>query len=716
MFPPISPNPDSTLGSDPTTTAQQVVSDQNQPKDPKPSVDPKVKKRNDEFRQRVDLCKSYRRKLIAQWTISIDYRRGKPFASQNDQDQIAVNLDWSLTKSKQAALFSQVPEIRLNHGDDLLPKQAPWSSKFEHKLNDYLKESGIEAAMDECLPDCINAAGICGVIVSYDSITEDRDVPKIDMSQLPPALHAQALQTGQLNGQPIPMESTPYTLDHRFSTQRFSPADLLWPITFTGSNFDNASWIGRSGRITWADAVQRFKLKESDKDSVLGEDRPMLDKLTHDIEKDRSQADEMVGFDELFYKEYQYNSTAQSFSTIHHLVFLNGKDTPVIDEPWKGQKIEDDGSITGATKYPIRLLTLAYLTDETIPPSDSAIGRPQIDEINKARTQMIRQRERSLPVRWFDVNRIDPAIQTTLMRGTWQAMIPVQGEGTRVIGEVARAQMPQETFMFDKIAKADLLEEFGALASTQQDEVEKGDPSQNKSNFNTKAGRERAKVASFVVGIAEVLGGLMCLYEDPASFGEGFTPSVSKILKYSILADSTVLLDSVQKLTRLNEFVNLYAKSGWVNLEPVMQEVATLSGLDPSIAIKAPEAKPPVEPNISLRLTGVEDLLNPLALAFLMHSGQAPSGDLIEQAKALIQQSVVPPTPAPGQVGPDGQPLPPPGPGEIPPSGLPLAPPVPGPSPGTPLPLPPSPATGEANPQMSSLPQINQRSEAGGKQ
>src|ERR1041385_2715679 len=117
-----------------------------------PQIDPETKKRHSDFRARIDICKSYRRRLIANWSVNIDYRRGKPFTSQIDDDQVAVNLDWSMTKSKQAALFSQVPQVRLNHTPELLPKQAPWASTFEHKLNDKLVQAGIESAMEEVLP------------------------------------------------------------------------------------------------------------------------------------------------------------------------------------------------------------------------------------------------------------------------------------------------------------------------------------------------------------------------------------------------------------------------------------------------------------------------------------------------------------------------------------------------------------------------------------
>lgn len=680
--------------SEQTTTAQERVLEQNQPKPPIQQKDPATVKKNKEFKQRIDTCKQYRRKLVANWTVNIDYRRGKPFASQTDEDTIAVNLDWSMTKTKEAGLFSQVPEARIDHPPQSL---APWIPTFQQRVNDTLKLAGIEAAMSEVMPDVINAAGIGVAIVSYESIMEDASVPTADpLTMLP----AEGVESPVDN----PMMNVPRVLDHRYVIQRVSPSDFIWPIQFTGSDFNCAPWLGRSGRVTWAEAVIRWGLTEEDKSRVLGEDKTQMDKLTHDVEKDKIAADEMVGFDEVFYKEFQYDQNAKSYRTIHHLVFVNGKEDPVIDEPWKGQKIDpQSGGVTGSLKSPIQVLSLTYISDETIPPSDSAIGRPQVNEINKSRTQMIRQRERSLPVRWIDVNRIDPLVSQSLMRGMWQNFIPVQGDGGRAIGEVARATMPQENFAFDKIAKADWENTTttganqtgsGAGVDTAAEAKEIG------RNFQTRVGRERAKVGSFFCNVAEVLGGLMCLFEDPASLGEGFDPAVSNGLTYSILADSTLLLDVNQKLERLDNFVNKYAKSGFVELEPVLKEIALLTGLDPNTVIKAPQPKPPVEPNISLRLTGAEDMMNPLMLAFMLKSGQAPPAELIEQAKKLIELAVTlqpPPPPAPegaalGQPGePPAGPQTPLGPGPVPP--------------------PAPPMVGDANPNMTILPTVDKRSE-----
>lgn len=656
---------------------------------------PNDKKRNKLFKHGIAACKNYKRKLIRDWDTSIAYRRGKPFPTQSDEDRVAVNLDWSFTKMKQASLFSQVPATRVSHPPQTTSDEvAPWLHAFEQRINDLLMSAGIETAMDECLPDCINAAGIGVVSVSHETLSEMVEVPAIDLAMLPPELQAQIMQSGMLpDGTPVPMEMVPKVIDKRYFVNRVSPVDFLWPISFIGSDFDNAPWIGRTGRITWAEAQQRWNLPETEKQRFIGSDKTTQDQLNIDTERDiEDDGDEFVSFDELFYKAQKYDPSVKLFDSIRHIVFISGKDDPIIDEPWKGQEVEEEsGQIIGATKFPIRVLTLSYITDEAIPPSDSAIGRPQVNEINKSRTQMILQREHSLPVRTVDVNRVDPAIMYNLMKGVWQGMIPVQGNGQNIITEVSRSAFPQENFAFNDLAMADLSRAWQTDQNSISGQVEtRGEAEVIQANANTRIARERAKVGKFFTSIAEVLGGLICIYEDPASFGEGFTPQISKTLSYSILADSTVLLDSQQRLKRIEDFVNMYAKSGWVNLEPVLKEAATLSGLDPAVVIQPPQPRPPVEPNISLRLTGTEDMMNPMTLAFLMKSGQAPTPDLIEQAKKLIEVAVTPPPQPIPQLGPDGNVLPPP-PDNIS------------------IPDTPTDSVGDANSEYSAMPKVNQR-------
>jgi hypothetical protein len=666
------------------------------------------KERNRKFRQQIDLTKLYRRKLIRDWQVSVDYRRGKPFASQSDEDRISVPLDWSLTAEKQAALFSQVPQLRISHPPQTLSQEvSPWLHPFESRVNDILATAGIESVMDEVIPDCVNAAGFGAVLVAREALTEMVEVPAQDLSTFPPDLVQEILKNRTLpDGTPLEMTMVPRETDSRYTLTRISPADFLWPVGFQQSDFDKAPWIGRTGRLHWPVALQRFAksetrpngLVEADKTKVMGDDRSTLDRIDRlRVETDRgvaNESEEHVSFDELFYPEHYYDSEVKTFSSIRHVVFLHGKEEPVIDEPWEGQRVDEQtNQLVGSMKNPLRVLTLNYITDDAIPPSDSAMMRPSVDEVNKARTQYNLQRQHSLPMRWVNTDRVDPTVLYTIMRGTWQGIIPIQGIGTNALGEVPRSGMSQDNYQIDKIAKSDALETFGFGPGMLTANVEmgtEGNPNKE-APVDARIARQRAKVGKFFVGIGEVLGGLVSIFEDPNSFGQGFSPMVSRTLAYSILADSSVLLDSNQRLRKLLQFINFTAKSGWVNIEPVIKEVATLSGLDPNVVVRAPEPDKPAAPNISLRLTGTEDLLNPLTLAFMINAGQAPNPEQVEQAKAMIAASVTPPNIPSGvapPTGPDGQPLP--------------------------QQQPPPPAVGEANPGWNTMPRVNAHPEAGG--
>lgn len=676
--------------------------------DLEPEVNPRKAIWKD-FLKRIETCKAYRRKLTPLWQTNIDYRRAKPFPSQSDDDRVAVPLDWTLTKSKQVALFSQVPQVHVNHSPQTV-SAGPSLYAFEQRLNDTLISAGIEAVIEECLADVINAAGIGAVLVARESIMEQVEVPTIDMKTLDPETAAFIEQNQTMpDGSPLETEMVPRPVDSRYTLLRISPADLLWPLGFTGSDFDNAPWLGRSGRMSWAEAQNRFNLTDDEKEEIVGKDeRGPQDRLTVDADKEKADDDILVSFDEIFYKDYQYDKDAKSYTTIHHLIFINGKEEAVLDEPWKGQRVEPSQDpngqpeLVGAQKFPIRVLTLTYISDETIPPSDTAIGRAQVNEINLGRTQMILQRKHSIPVRWFNPDRVPYEVQQSLMRGTWQNMIPLQGDGTRSIGEIARASMPQEDFTFYQTAKGDLYDTW-QIGPNQQGNFGRGRQSASEANIvqqntDSRTARERAKVTKFVTTIAEVLGGFLCLFEDPASFGEGFSPTLSKKLCYSILADSTVLLDSNQRRERIEQFINFAAKSGFVNIEPVLREYASLSGLDPNMAIQKPQPSQPDTPTFSYRFTGIEDLSNPLALAFALKSGQAPDPQLIEQAKKLIELSVTPPPPQ--QAG----------------AGAPGAPGMQGPQPpNAPIPPAPQPApVGEANPDWELMSRVNTRRGPGG--
>jgi hypothetical protein len=650
----------------------------------------------DRWRGRIAKSRRYRRDLTEDWRTNIDFRRGKVFDADSDMDRIAITYDWSATKAKQAQLFSQVPQVRLKAKNKRYEKGVP---VFAKKLNDALSHADVGTAMDECLPNCINAAGVGLVLIAYETRTEDRVLPSVTK----PAPPAPMMIPGQppppaappmdVNGAPdtgeaeapgapeeTPEQPIPYTTARRFTIDSLSPSDALWDLTFTGSNFNRAPWVGRSGRMHFSKAMKEFGLKPSDKATVCGTGtQQAYDRLSEDADKDRFAEANMVEFDEVFYWRYLYHDDETSFEAIQRLVFVHGRGTPVVNEPWKGQRrLDADGQesetgdiIVGSCKFPIQFLTLTYVTDSAIPPSDSAMGRPQIEELIQGRTDMMLQRRQSRPMRWMNNNLVPPALVTAIMRGTWQGVVPINGPGERAFGEVARASYPHEDDTFDRIAKNDLMETWniggsqgiGGGSNTQIRTAAEANNAQ--SNMQTRVGYERARCNKFFCNIAEVLAGLICLFgewdeEETAALQGMDVQHMPSYYMYTTRTDSSVLLDAEQRYSRLERYTNIAAKSGLADMVPVLQEMASLVDVDESTVARPTGGKP--EPvNVSLRVDE-QSLQDPIVVAMLIESGQFPKPETLEMAKKAIMQSrqlpVPPPPPGMPPGGPGGAPPP----------------------------------------------------------
>lgn len=649
-----------------------------------PNTDPKSAAA---WKARRDKCKRKRKELIDSWSVSVDYLRGKPFQQESDEDRVYVNVDWSMSRRKATQLASQMPEVRL---ETRIPELKPVLPEFARRVNHHLREAGVGDAMYETTVDCINASGFGVVLCGYEARTEPTQVPALEEQLYAPEVWQQMLATGQ-----VPMIDSTRVVDKRFYADRKSPSDFLWPLEFTGSNFDKASWVGHSGRKTWPEAQPEFNLKEEDREKICGSGGRQ-ENLRDTEDQDSNEEDGIVEYDEIFYWRARFDPAEKNYHAIWRIVFVSGLDEPVIDESWKGQKLQN-GKYGGACKFPLRVLTLNYVSDDPIPPSDSAIARPQVNELIRSRTQMVLQRTRSMPLRWHDVNRVDPTIADNLMRGTWQGSIPVSGNGSSIIGEVARANYPAEDFEFDRIVKADISESW-QVGANQLGNFNAGDRTASEANivqanFATQAGYARARVAAFFCGIAEVIAGLDALYGDPIAPPASGDPNapppppvdptmLSTAFSFSVLPDSTVLLDAGQKTQRLERVLNLIGKSGLIDPQPLVDEIMALNGVDPLTVKRLPEP-PKEEPlNISYRFSGTEDLTNPIVLAMLIKAGQAPSPDELKAAAAILEAVRV----MPG--------LPPPLPREMPPP-----------------PKAEAPAAGDSNPAWTGMSTITKRKE-----
>lgn len=608
-----------------------------------------------------------------------------------DDLQTEINPDWSLTKTKTANLYSQVPTVRLTHENKTYAGAIP---PFAKALNYEIstKRANVGVPMEEGLNDMVNAAGVGAVFCGYAARFQDKTVPAIDTKLIPPEilktlteveidtkqpLDPDAVGQMLLNRQ-MPVKRVPQVVSDSNFARRVSPVDLLWPVEFTGSNFDDGDYIGYTGRYPWAVAKSELKLTDEDYDKVISNaDERNEDSLRSNPERSALMEAKTVKYHEIYYWRHRFDPNEKHFDCIWKIVFVEGRDTAVIHEPWTGQKKITTASgretYIGNRKFPVRVCTLTYITDNPIPPSDSAAGRPQVNDMRRSRRDMFNNRERSIPIRWFDVNRIDQAIQESLMRGTWQGMIPTNGDGGRSIGEIARASYPSENLQFDQQAQADLMQSW-QIGPNQLGTQAMGDETAaaaniGQQNFATRIGQERGRVAAWFLSIVEQIAGNMVLYSDFPSLSDQEKQQMMQAwdqkqilqdLVLKILPDSQIVLDVNQRIQKLVNFLNFAVKSGYVNPKPIIVEIAELSGIDPSEVVVDPQPKED-EPNISYRFSGKDDLMNPIVVAMLMKKSQMPSPDEVEAAKKLLLMVQEPPQ-SPQPAGPEGQPPSPEGP------------------------------------------------------
>lgn len=675
----------------PTSNAEPIatvpdpadVPDTTKPAEPVKELNDKIEKR---FVIKVEASKKHRRRYTPGWRANIATRlgaRGGLTGSEyyepslgliSDERQSTINPDWSLSKTKIANLYSQVPAVQGSHLNEAYkPAVAPFMKELNYQISE--KGANFGPPMEEVLSDITNAAGIGGIFVGYMARTVPKQVAVEEIWQSPtdgpiptksltPEQLTQLAAVGQLH-----LDTIDEVVDSKFFTKRISPGRLLWPKEFTESDFDAADWRGYTGDGPWSVLRTEFKLKDDQKDEACGKRRyNSEDDLRVGPEKTEEADEEQIFYDDIYYWRHRFDPDETSFSAIWRIVFVHGIKEAVLHEPWKGQQyVQETRKYVGSCKPPIRFCAITYVSDHPIPPSDSAAARPQVNDLRRSRTQMLDSRDRNRPVNWHDVNRVGQTIAKSLMDGTWMGSIPTNGDGNRAVGQVARASFPAENFRFDEMTKQDLMEswQIGPNQNAQATGVTATESQNVQANFATRIGQEKNKVLTFFLSCVEVLAGWMALYSDfptlsdqekQAMFAAWDSKHILHDLAFKIRPDSQLVLDTSQQISRLVSLLNIAGKSGAIEINPLIEEIAEYSGVDPARIMKQPEPPKPEPASMSLRMTGKDDLINPLVMALLVKQQQAPSPQDLETAKKILQAAAVvsPPPQPPGVPGAEG--------------------------------------------------------------
>jgi len=621
------------------------------------------------WKGRISACKELRRSMLTTWQDNVSYRRGKPFRTKPTDDTVNVPQDWSRTKNKQAKLFYQVPEIKLRPRMPEFAGAAPvFASAVNFQLTHKVKAHHM---MNEVLADVINAAGIGVCKIGYEGKFDYKEATV----QQEKDYEADVWKEMQTAGQ-IESIQTPQAVYECYYARRISPAHFLWPSEFSGSDWQEAPWLGWEGYLPIAEARRRGWVDADFKGEEITDHEWRLIK---DYEEQQRSSDAYVRYSEIFYRCSVYDEKEKDPRKIKRVVIVNGlpnDKAKVIDEEFKWQEYkQESGQWIGMTTFPIKVLTLTYISDMAVPPSDSEIGRPQVRELIRGRSQMVRQRESSLPMRWVDVNMVDEEIVDLMRKGKYQNIIPMNGPGNNAIGEVARAQYGRENFEFDKVAKQEL-DEAWSMGAPQQAAQQPGETTATEINamqtaLNERLDYERSMVLRFFMEVAEGVGSLMQLFSDDMDYAEvvGQTGLASlqawnkEMIRgdfiFEAKPDSQLRVDVGQKRAESLNLYKLLRKDPLINPQGLVQEVLLMHGIDPTKAMAPPQPPKEEPPKKSYSFKG-EDLLNPIVVAIIQQGPDPLTPDDIAAAKKLIEDAagIEDPSmvPSPGQPPSEGAP------------------------------------------------------------
>lgn len=588
-------------------------------------------------------------KEISLWQTNIQRYKGQQpnLPNVGKDDTVVVNADFYNVEQKKDQLFYQTPEVQVAPNEPQLSAAAPLVKAV---INNYLGPDEIDAKRltDEVLFDILCPAGVGPTKVGYDRVQVDVTVPteRIDpLTQLP---------AFDEMGQP---ETTVIkkTIWSQYYWRRISPADFRRPVGFLSTRWDEAPWLAFDFKAN-AETLERDYNIDA---KTVGD---LNTTLTLAGPNDKEFLTTTATGTEIWYKAHVYDVNEKNPERYRRLVIIKGRKgktgSVICHENSPYQVFSENGELLqGMRGNPLHPFSIRVVSDDSFPPSDCTISRNQVDEISKGRSQMMKQRDRNVPVRFFSKTGLRKETVSKLERGDIQAMIGVDGPVLdENFKEAAQASFPQENFAFNSIAERDV-EKLWALGANQlglQQDTGRTATELNlvQQGADTRLAGDRGRfIARYMVGV-EKLFALIQMFADheqivPIIGDDGTrrleTWDKSKIqgrYAFTIKPDSSQRTNAAEERELTLRAFNVLGNHPMVNSQELLKLVAQKLGLDPTLLINAkpPEPTRDDKPKISINIKG--DDLNPLMpqYANVIHllelagvSQMQPSGPLPNQ-------------------------------------------------------------------------------------
>jgi hypothetical protein len=323
---------------------------------------------------------------------------------------------------------------------------------------------------------------------------------------------------------------------------------------------------------------------------------------------------------------------------IRELILLDNQTEPAKHGDCPYQVIENGRVVGGLRRFPIYPLTIHYVPDTAIPPSDCSMSRVIVDELSRGRTQMLQQRDRNVPMRGVDITKISGDAKEKVLGGNVQQIIPFENvtPGESPFFAIPQSAYPQENFNFNNYGERDLQECWGLSANNLGSSNTSGRTATELSIMqqatDTRMESDRTRVLTWWVQIVQGLAALVQLFQTDEQYISVLGPTGAQQLvawnnqkiageyAFSVRPDSARRVDQAAERKFRLDVYNLFANSPHVNQQELLRWVAPAIGFDPDKLI-APQQKPePEPPKVAIAIRG-EDLLIPQVVQLLAQRG-----------------------------------------------------------------------------------------------
>ena len=575
----------------------------------------------DFWRAQTKAATDKRQKYVKEWEGNIQRYLAKTLSEAPTADTIVVPLDYANTEQKKALLFFKVPEVQL------APKRPSYDQAvpvFQAVLNHYLGRHGVDARtmMNEALFDSICPAGLAVTMLGYEpTVDGTRDIQvgtQPDPNAAPSILGLSVPQV------PV-FEPVPNVIHESYYWVRVSPNKALIPADFHGSDYDKAPWLGVEFEIDHAVAKRK---------GWVTDDTPLSgDVETKGLNESENQSDSprpKVKGTMLFYRMAHFDLGQPHPEAFGWCVLIDGREDFAVKpspSPWQKFIPDETGKLRliGMKGNPIHIKGARYVSDSAYPPSDVQMSKAGTDELSKFRSQMIRNRDRNIPIRGYDKSRVDKDTVTKIEKAEEQSLIGFDGNPSEQLVIMGTGALPRENFETDRIIKAEnaMIWRLGSNQKGVEDDTSKTatEASIMQSATETALAYEQDQWLDWFVRGAEKLGGLIQLFADDPDYVEVVGPDHLPMLQawdkttiagefvYTAVPDTSIRQDATTKRKRALDFFNLMANEPHIDRGELVRDLLRDLGkspklFKPDLPEKGPEA-------MRLQLTIRSESLNP---------------------------------------------------------------------------------------------------------